>query len=95
MAPWPTDPAEAAKVNEMLFAAMDNLLQTGEVQEFGFFLGATSGYVIAGGDSVDEFRRSYSFYPFVESEVHEIVPYEAGRDVAREVVKAKAEAMKR
>jgi hypothetical protein len=35
----------------MMFAAMDNMLQIAEVQEFVFFLGATSGYVIAGGES--------------------------------------------
>ncbi len=37
----------------------------------------------------------YSFYPFIESEVHKIVPYETGKEVAREILKAKAEAMKR
>ncbi len=42
----------------MIFAAMDNLIKTGEVQEFGFFLDGTSGYVIAGGEAKDEFRRS-------------------------------------
>jgi hypothetical protein len=78
----------------MMFAAMDNMLQTGEVQEFGFFSGATSGYVIAGGESKDELRRSHSFYPFIESEVHEIVPYETGKEVVRGFLKAKAEAMK-
>ena len=41
----------------MLFAAMDDLLQTAEVQEFGFLLNGTSGCVIAGGESKDEFRR--------------------------------------
>lgn len=35
----------------MIFAAMDDLLQTAEVQEFGFFLNGTSGCVIAGGES--------------------------------------------
>jgi len=78
----------------MMFAAMDNMLQTGEVQEFGFFLGATSGYAIAGGESKDELRRSHSLYPFIESEVHEIVPCETGKEVVRGVLKAKAETMK-
>jgi len=83
VAPWPTDPTEVAKLNEMMFAALDNLLQKGEMQEFGFFQGATSGYTIGGGESKDAFRRAYSFYPFIEVEVHEIVPYETGKEVMR------------
>jgi hypothetical protein len=78
----------------MMFAAMDNMLQICEVQEFGLFLGATSGYVIAGGESKDELRRWHSFYPLIESEVHETVPYETGKEVVRGFLKAKAEAMK-
>lgn len=38
--------------------------------------------------------RSHSFYPFIESEVHEIVPCETGKEVVMGVLKAKAEAMK-
>ena len=94
-APWPTDPVETLKLSDMMYAELDKLLQTGELQEFGFFLDGTSGYAIAGGESKDTFKRVYSFYPFIESEVHEIVPYETGKEVARGVLKAKAEAMKR
>jgi hypothetical protein len=36
-APWPMDPAEGEKLNEMMFAAIDDCLKTGEVLEFGFF----------------------------------------------------------
>ena len=36
-APWPTDPVEMAKVSEMLFAAIDNALKTGQLLEFGTF----------------------------------------------------------
>jgi len=95
MAPMPTDPIEAAKMFEMMFAAMDNLIKTGEVQEFGFFPDGTSGYTISSGGSKGQLRGSFSFYPFVGIEVHEIVPYETGKEVLRGVMKAQAEAMKR
>jgi len=93
MAPMPTEPAERLNFTEMLWAAMDNLLQTGEIQQFGFFLDGTSRYVIAAGESKDEFSRSFSFYPFIESEVRELAPYETGKEVASGVLKAKAEVM--
>jgi hypothetical protein len=78
-----------------LFAAVDNWLKTGGVQEFGFFPDGKSGYVIAEGDSKDIFGRTFSHYPFIESKVQEIVPYETGKEIMRGVLKAKAEAMKK
>jgi hypothetical protein len=74
---------------------LDNLLKTGEAQEFGFFLNGTPGYVIAGGESQDELRWSFSLYPFIESEVHGIVPYETGKEVLKGVMKAQAKAMRK
>ena len=92
--PWPTDPTENAKVYETIFAAIDNLLETGEMLEFGFFRGATSGYVISTGEAKDSFRRAFSFYPFFEIEGREILSYETGKEVMRAVLKDKIEAMK-
>ncbi|MGB8312335.1 MAG: hypothetical protein WCE81_10830 [Halobacteriota archaeon] len=40
----PHDPDEHAKLNEMLYAGMDNLLKTGEITEFGFFLRSVRVY---------------------------------------------------
>jgi hypothetical protein len=93
--PWPTDPTENAKAYEMIFAAIDNLLEKGEMLEFGFFQGATSGYVISTGEAKDSFRRAFSFYPFFEVEGREILSYETGKEVMRGVLKDKIEAMKR
>jgi len=94
-APWPTDPVEAAKVLEMLFAGVENLIKTGEVKEFGYFLDGTSGYIIMEGESKDMFRCSVSFSTFIEFELQEIVPYETGKEIARGVLKAQAEAVKK
>lgn len=71
---------------------MDNLLQTGKIQEFGFFLDGTSRYVIAARESKDEFSRSFSFYPFIESEVRQLALYET-RKLPAGSLKAKAEVM--
>ncbi|MGZ4879636.1 MAG: hypothetical protein ACXV5H_05275 [Halobacteriota archaeon] len=92
--PWPTDPTENAGVYEMLFGAIDALLKKGEMLEFGFFQGATSGYVISTGEAKDSFRRAFSFHPFFEIEGREILSYETGKEVMRAVLKEKIEAMK-
>jgi hypothetical protein len=34
-APWPTDPVEMTKFSEMMFAALDDALKTGDLLEFG------------------------------------------------------------
>jgi hypothetical protein len=92
-APWPMDPAEGEKLNEMMFAAIDDCLKTGEVLEFGFFPDGMGGYAIS-GSSKDVFKLSSSIGPFILVEEHEIVPYETGREVMKELFKAQAEAIK-
>ncbi len=94
-APWPTDPTEAAKVNEMIFAGVDSMLQQGGMLEAGFFLDGRSGYTLGTGEAVDAFRRAVGPYPFILLEVHELIDYETGKEVVRGVLKAKAEMMKR
>jgi hypothetical protein len=73
---------------EMMFTAIDNIVKAGEVLEHGYFPDGKSGYIITTGEPEDEFRRAFSFYPWVEREVHEIVPYETGKEIARGVLKA-------
>jgi hypothetical protein len=90
-APWPTDPTESEKINETLLAATDNLLKAGEFQEFGFFPDGMGGYAISTGESKDMLRRAWTLTPLILSEVHEIVPYETGKEVMRAFFKAQAE----
>jgi hypothetical protein len=92
-APWPTDPVEMAKLSEMLFAAIDNALKTGKLLEFGYFPDGTSGYGIGSGETKDQFGRLSDFFPWVISEVHEMIPHETGKEVLRGAIKARAEAM--
>ena len=46
-APWPTDPSEGIKLNEMMWMAIDSFKQEGLLEEFGFFPDGTTGYVKA------------------------------------------------
>jgi len=95
VAPWPTDPSEALKLNEKMYATMDDLIKKGEIEEFGWFPDANSGYVISEGESVDIFRRSSMFQPYIIAEHHEIIPYEKGKEISMAVAKAKIEAAKK
>ncbi len=93
-APWPLDPNQAAQMNEMIFAGIDNALQTGRLLEMGFFLDGTSGYLMGSGEAMDAFRSSLAAFPFLLVEHHEIVDYETGKRITREMLKAQAEAMR-
>jgi hypothetical protein len=92
LAPWPTDPAEMVKLSDMLNAQIDQRLKTGEIQEFGYFLNGRLGYSISVGESANTFGRVFSFYPFIEAEVNEIVSYETAVENMKVIWKARAEA---
>jgi len=64
VAPSPTDPSEAAKLNEKIFAAMDDLVKKGEVEEIGPFSDGISGYAILKGDPTDVYRNVSMFLPY-------------------------------
>ena len=89
-APWPMDPAEGEKLQEMMLSTIDNLSKTGGFLEFGFFPDGIGRYAISTGESKDNLRRAWTFGPFIVAEVHEIVPYETGKEVMRELFKAQA-----
>jgi hypothetical protein len=83
VAPWPKDLAESAKLNEMMWAGIDNLLKKGEVKEFGWFLDGTSGYAIGEGESTTVLRNVSMFMPYIECEIHEIIPHEKAKETLR------------
>ncbi len=88
------DPSENLKFVEKAIATIDDLIKKGEVEEFGFFPDANSGYIIIKGESADVFRISEMFYPNILGEVREIVPYEKGKEIALALAKDKVEAAK-
>ena len=92
-APWPIDPAAATQGFEMMLAIVDEGLKSGHILEFGYFPNALSGYAIYSGEAKDAFMIAFASYPWIEKEVHEIIDYETGKAVARQVLKAQAEQM--
>jgi hypothetical protein len=94
-APWPTDPADLLKVNEMLWGLMDLAIGTGQVKDAGWFLDGNSGYVIAEADSASALQATLASSPYLDwTMIEEVVPFEEGKKIFREDLKAKAEAMK-
>jgi len=92
-APWPLDPAAATQGFEMAWAAVDEALKSGLILEFGCFPNALSGYAISSGEAKDVFMRAFANHPWFQYEVHEIIDYETGKTIARQVLKARAEQM--
>ena len=95
----PTDPSESLKMHERMFAAIDNLIKKGDIEEFGFFpetsAGGPPGYAIGKGETTDIARNVWSFEPFVIMEVHEIIPWEKGKEITMGLIKAMIEAAKK
>lgn len=87
---WPTDPVESSRLSEKMWAAIDDLIKKGVVKEMGWFLDGASGYTIGEGEAADTFRNVSMFSPFIECEVHEVIPYEKAKESLRAVWKALA-----
>ena len=94
MAPFPTDPVKAAKLNEMMFAGIDKLMKKGEIIDFGMFPDGTTGFAISKGEAADVFRRVNMFQPYFLLEVHEILPYEVAKAISKEIYKTRIEQVK-
>lgn len=93
-APWPIDPTEAKQHDEMRFAFIDEGLKSGRILDFGWFADGTSGYVISSGESGQGvLAMAFAAHPWFEREVHEIIDYETGKEIDRQVLKAQAEQM--
>jgi len=94
-AAWPADPSESLELMEKTFAAIDEGIRSGEVEEFGFFPDGWSGYTISKGEATDVFRSVSMFQPYILCEVHEIIPYEKGKEISMALGKAMVEAAKK
>jgi hypothetical protein len=92
-AQWPLDPAAATQLFDKMLAGVDEGLKSGLILELGFFPDVLSGYAIISGEAKDVFMTAFADHPWIEHEVHEIIDYERGKGIVRQVMKAKAEAM--
>lgn len=63
-APWPQDPAELAKLFEMLFAATESGIKSGEILEHGYSLNGMSGCNVRTGESKDTIAKAFSVSPW-------------------------------
>lgn len=90
-APWPTDPTERLKMNEMLWAMLDDLIEKGEVSEFGWFLDGRAGYAFGEGDGATTFKNINMFTNYFDFRVEEVLPYEVGKQIFRALFKAAIE----
>ena len=70
-----------------MFAGIERLMESGEVEEFGFFADGRSGYAIGKGETLDSFRSVSMFLPFIHCEVHEIIPYKEGKETSITILK--------
>jgi len=95
MAPWPTDPSKYLELEEKMWAPIDGLMKKGEIEEFGVFPDAYSGYAIGKGEAVDVYRDVSMFHPYILNEVHEIIPYEKYKEITRAGLKAQIAAMRK
>jgi len=94
-APAPQAPAEYLEFMEKIWAGVDGLRKKGLVKEVGNFLDGISGYAIAEGEAAEVYNAMSMFLPFVAAEaVHEIIPYEKGKEIDRARLKARIEAAK-
>ena len=83
---FPTDPKQMLATAEATFEGADHLLETGVLEEVGWFTSA-EGYAIQEADSKDKVIELISaFFPYFSQEVHEIVPH----DKAKEAILASA-----
>jgi len=84
----PTDPSEALKLQEKLYAGIDALIKKGLIEEIGVFPDGTTGYVIGKGEATEVFYGLNLFQRYLVYEVcQEIIPYEKSKEVMRKLLK--------
>lgn len=94
-ATWPTDPTEGLKLTKMMFASIEDSMKQGKIEEFGFFPDGGGGYTINKGEAADIYRGVSQFQPYMIFEVHEIIPYEKGKEITLAMAKAQVEAVRK
>jgi hypothetical protein len=93
-APWPEDPSEDLKMEKMYYAALEEALKKGEIEDVGFFTDGQSGYVIVNGEATDVYRLTLE-NPFYDYEIHEIISLEKAKKIELAVLKDMIEAAKK
>ena len=93
-APWPTDPSEELEMEKMYYAALEESIKKGEIEDIGFFTDGQSGYVIVKGEAADVYRLTLG-NPYYDYEIHEIIPLEKAKKIELEVLKDNVKAARK
>ena len=93
-APWPTDPSEELKMEKMYYAALEESIKKGEIEDIGFFTDGQSGYIIVKGEAADVYRKTLE-NPYYDYEIHEIIPLEKAKKIEISVLKDNVKAAKK
>ncbi len=81
---WPTDPKQVLAVLEGAIAGGDELLKTGALKEVGWFTDQ-AGYAIFEVDSKEKVLGMIQpFFPYYSPDIHEMVPWDKGKDALLE-----------
>jgi hypothetical protein len=93
-APWPTDPAEELKLEKMGYAALEEAMKKGEIEDVGYFTDGQSGYAIVRGEATDVYRMALE-NPYYDCEIHEIIPLEKAKEIELAVLKDNVKAARK
>jgi len=93
-APWPTDPSEELKMEEMYYEAVEEAIKKGEIEDIGFFTDGQSGYIIVKGEAADVYRMTLE-NPFYDYEIHEIISLKKAKEIELAVLKDKVKVAKK
>jgi hypothetical protein len=93
-APWPTDPSEELKMEEMYYAAVEESMKKGEIEDIGFFTDGQSGYVIVEGEATDVYRLTLE-NPYYNYEIHEIISLKKAKEIELAVLRDNVKAAKK
>jgi L-rhamnose mutarotase len=85
-APFPTDSKEYKSFMEHIWASIDKRVKEGMLKDYGFFLESKAGYAIAETTAEQVFKFVSMFAPYWTFTIHEVMPYEKGKDILRRVM---------
>jgi L-rhamnose mutarotase len=85
-APFPTDSKEYKSFMEHIWSSIDKRVKEGMLKDYGFFLESKAGYAIAETTAEQVFKFVSMFAPYWTFTIHEVMPYEKGKDILRRVM---------
>ena len=79
----PTDPNERAAVIGKQMAMIKNMMDEGQITDWGIFAGGGAGYGISEGTESDILKRTMQFAPYVKSRVQPVLSIDEMAEVMK------------